>query len=59
VTARKETPTALYGAAAAVTDGDGGPSVALAPRGTVVLLWHQLDTQQARSAPSVSPSGSS
>ena len=29
----------LYGVAAAVTGGDGGPSVALGPRGTVVLLW--------------------
>jgi len=38
-TARKEAPTVLYGAAAAVTGGDGGPSVALGPRGTVVLLW--------------------
>ncbi|HYN90403.1 MAG TPA: beta-galactosidase [Thermoleophilaceae bacterium] len=38
-TARKEAPTVVYGAATAVSSGEGGPSVALGPRGTVVLLW--------------------
>ena len=38
-TAREGAPTVLYGAAGAVTGGDGGPTVALGPRGTVVLLW--------------------
>jgi beta-galactosidase len=38
-TGRPEPPTVVYGATASVSATDGGLSVALGPRGTVVLLW--------------------
>jgi len=38
-TGRQEAPTVVYGSTGAVTAGDPGPTVALGPRCTVVLLW--------------------